>query len=299
MTEEVPKPAPFTRRRIAGLAEEALRRSGAVDMLPTPLEEVQRAVGVVERLPMQQLPKAVSAKKPGRLGRILGAFWKEERVVFIDEEQRESRRRWTDGHEAAHAMCAWHGEVLALDDETTLFKELRERIEEEANFGAGQLIFQGGRFHRRALRDQIAMATPIELARTYGASRHATLHHYVEEHPYPVALLVAGRYQRADGSLPIWRSVESAKFTERHGRLADRLPNRKLTLDEDQDSPMAEIVRRSRLQTDPPSKVVRIPDRDGRRRKFVAEAFFNGYCHFILVADLKGTRLGQRVRLAS
>lgn len=299
MTTERPSgPSPFTRRRIAALAEEALRRSGTVGTLPTPLAAVQHALGV-ERVSTRDLPAAVEAKKPRAWSRILGAFWKEEWVVFIDEEQVASRRQWTDAHEAAHVMCGWHAEVLRLDNEDTLFKEAHDQIEAEAHFGAGHLVFQGGRFHRRALADQISIRTPIALASSYGASRHATLHYYVEEHPYPIALLVTGRYPYSDGTLPIWRSIESRSFLERHGRLEQLLPGRRLSIEDRADAPLAEIVCRSKLAVDPPSCEVTIPDLGGRRRRFVAEAFFNGHCHFVTVSDLKATRLGQRVRLAS
>lgn len=299
MPEGSSTPPPFTRRRIASLAEEALQKSGAVDVLPTPLDEVQRTLGVVERVSMRNLPAAVEAKKPSAWSRLLGAFWKEERIVFIDEEQGTSRRQWTDAHEAVHVMCGWHTEILRLDNEDTLFKDLHDRIEGEANYGAGHLVFQGGRFHRRALTDQISIRTPIALSSSYGASRHATLHYYVEEHPFPIALLVAGRYPHADGTLPIWRSVESESFLQRHGRLEQLLPGGKLLVEDGADAPLAEIICRSKLAVDPPNCDVTIPDLDGGERKFIAEAFFNGYCHFVTVADRKATRLGQRVRLAS
>ena len=42
------------------------------------------------------------------------------------------------------------------------------------------------------------MRTPVALAPGDGASMHATLHDYVEEHPDAVALLVAGRHPNCD-----------------------------------------------------------------------------------------------------
>ena len=104
------------------------------------------------------------------MSRILGAYWHDERVVFIDRDQPECRQFWTDAHEGTHAMCAWHAEVLRLDNEATLFKQLHPGIEAEANYGAGHLIFQGGRFHRQALKDQVSMRTPLELSRQCGES---------------------------------------------------------------------------------------------------------------------------------
>lgn len=289
----------FTRQRIARLAEDTLRRTQAVGVFPTPIREVQKALGVRERVDMSKLPKALEAKKPSIWSRILGAYWHDERVVFIDQEQPEQRQFWTDAHEATHAMCGWHSEVLRLDNEDTLFKQLHPGIEAEANYGAGHLVFQGGRFHRKALEEQVSIRTPIALSSDYGASRHATLHYYAEEHPFAVALLIAGRYPNADGSVPIWRSVESSEFVRRFGRLIDMLPQGKLLLSEGERAPLADILLASRTAVDPPSKILGLPDKDGSERRFVAEAFFNQRCYFVLVAEQKATRLGRRLRLAS
>lgn len=114
-----------------------------------------------------------------------------------------------------------------------------------------------------------------------------------------MALLVAGRYRYADGTLPIWRSVESQEFLKRFGRLKDQLPGGVLSVVEEGDAPLADIVNESRLALDPPSKEVRLTDKAGTRSIFVAEAFFNGYCNLVFVADRKARRLGRRVRLAS
>jgi hypothetical protein len=289
----------FTRQKIARLAEDALRRSQAVGVLPTPIVAVQQSLGVRDRIDMRRLPKALEAKKPPIWSRILGAYWHEERVVFIDQEQPTQRQLWTDGHEAGHALCAWHAPVLRLDNEDTLFKCLHPGIEAEANYSAGYLIFQGGRFHREALKDQISIRTPLALCHQYGASRHATLRYYVEHHPYAVALLITGRYVEPDGTIPVWNSIESTEFEQRFGRLQDRLPGKTLRIADGPDAPLADILLSSRSSIDPPSKAVRIPDRDGTRHPFIAEAFFNQWNHFILVAEEKSTRFGRRLRLAS
>jgi hypothetical protein len=183
--------------------------------------------------------------------------------------------------------------------EDTLFKRLHPGVEAEANYGAGYLIFQGDRFHREALKDQISMRTPLALCSQYGASRHATLHYYVEHHPYAVALLIAGRYPYADGSIPVWNSIESPEFERRFGHLQDRLPEGKLRIAEGDNAPLADILLASHSSIDPPSQIIHIPDSDGTGRRFVAEAFFNQWTHFVLVAEEKSTRLGRRVRLAS
>ncbi len=132
--------SPFTRQRIARLAEQTLRRADVVGTFPTPITAVQEAVGAPSASRCRELPEALAAKKPNFMSRVLGAYWHDERIVFIDPEQPEHRLFWTDAHEGTHAMCPWHAEILRLDDENTLFKQLRAGVEAEANYGAGHLI---------------------------------------------------------------------------------------------------------------------------------------------------------------
>ncbi len=77
-----------------------------------------------QRIDMNHLPDAVAAKKPSRLKRLLGALWYEERTVFVDTGQPGPRVLFTDGHEATHALCEWHEDLLRLDTEDELFKQL-------------------------------------------------------------------------------------------------------------------------------------------------------------------------------
>lgn len=72
-------------------------------------------------------------------------------------------------------------------------------------------MFQGGRFHARALDYETSLQAPIILAEQYGASFHASIRFYVEHHPEPVALIVAGRHQRADRTVPIWLTSSRAR----------------------------------------------------------------------------------------
>jgi hypothetical protein len=68
---------------------------------------------------------------------------------------------------------------------------------------------------------------------------------------------------------------------------------------EGQQAPLADLIERCWSRTDPPSKEIFIPDRNGSRKTFLAEAWFNQRCLFVMVAEKRATRLGRRVRLAS
>ena len=194
------EPSRFTRDRIAALVECALRESGALGILPTPLDAVTATAAL-------ELVEA-----PGLRPDVLGAIWFEERTLFVNAGQSGPRRRFTQAHEIVHTLCGWHYAALREDTEASLFGPARDAIEVEANAGAAMLIFQAGAFRERAAELPCTLASVRLLAKTFGASLHATLHHYVQSHPRPVAMLTVGRFPRKDATLPVWRRVESPSF---------------------------------------------------------------------------------------
>jgi hypothetical protein len=77
----------YTAGRIGAIVDDALRRSGALGVYPTPLEAVRAHAGleVVE--------------SPGLRREVLGAVWLEERTLFVARGQSAPRRRFTEAHE--------------------------------------------------------------------------------------------------------------------------------------------------------------------------------------------------------
>jgi hypothetical protein len=265
------EPDPFTRRRLERIAERALAEAGVAGRLPTPLEEVQRAAGIAARHDISRLPQAIAT--PGR--RLLGALWFERREVYVDLAQPEPRRRFTDAHEAMHALCPWHEAVLREDTEDELFRDTRLAIEAEANYGAALLIFQGRRFAERVAQAPCDMAAVLALAAEHGASRQATLHHFAQYHPAPVALLVVGRFPRRDGSLPVWRTVASPSFRRRFGRIgADLAPG----------SPLRDLVEAARRFGAPAADLV-LADGSGTPRRWAVEAHYNRRAFLVLASE--------------
>lgn len=274
----------FTRARIARLCDDALRRSGALGVLPTPLEAVLEGAGVRERLDAPGSWRLPAVPAPIR-DRLLGAVWFEEGAVFVDRRQSAARRRFTEAHEAAHLLCPWHAAALRLDTADELFGELARGVEAEANFGAGQLVFQGESFHHRAGGEDRSLVTAFALAAAYGASRHAAAHHFVESHAAALALIVAGRWPAADGALPIWRSVESAGFARRFGRLPACLPGGRLGTRDAPGAPLAGAIDAARRSSEPVAAPLALRDRGGTPRPFRAEVVNNRHCHLVFVAE--------------
>jgi hypothetical protein len=282
MTIDSAAPSAFTRRRIAGLCADALRRSGAYGVLPTPLDAVLEAVGVRDRVELAQAPPIADPVRD----RLLGAIWFEERTLFVDRRQSMPRRRFTEAHEAVHLLCPWHAAALRVDTASELFGALALGVEAEANFGAGQLIFQGDAFHAEALAHERSLRTAFALAGRFGASHHAAAHHYVDGHPGPVALIVAGRWPDPCGALPIWRSIESESFRRRWGRLAAGLPAGRLVARDGPGAPLAGAIDEARRSSEPVAATLWLADRGGRRRPMRAEVVNNRHCHLVFVTEL-------------
>jgi hypothetical protein len=252
----------YTAGRIGAIVEDALRRSGALGVHPTPLEAVRAhaALEIVE--------------SPDLRPEVLGAVWLEERTLFVVRSQSAPRRRFTEAHELIHALCPWHQAVLRLDTAAELFGPARHALEAEANAGAAMLIFQGSPFTAETAALPTSLASVRALAERYGASLHATLRHYVQSHPRPVAMLSVGRFPRRDGSLPVWHRLESPG-ARAAGPLAGTLDRQGLATG----SELRELVEAARRSTEPPvASIVR----QGRRLR--AEAHYNRHAFLVLLA---------------
>jgi hypothetical protein len=271
--------APYTQRRLEAIAERALERAGVLGVLPTPLEALHPIAGIRAVEPMPTLPERV--RSTGRP--LLGALWFEERTIFLEQGQAEARRRFTEAHELMHALCPWHEDVLREDTKDELFRSAVDQIEAEANIGAGMLLFQGRSFAERLVAERPSIGTPLALAREYGASAHAAVHHYVLTHAAPLALLIVGRFPRRDGSLPVWGSVESRRYLRRFDRAASAIPAGLLPR-----SPLRELVEAARCTSEP--VVARLPwaDPSGRVRRVVAHVHYNRHAFLVLLQPATG-----------
>ena len=264
----------YTLGRLDAIVERALRDAGVLGVLPTPLEAVREVAGVRALEPISSLPREAGEVRE----RLLGALWFEERTMYVDERQSPPRRRFTEAHELVHALCPWHEEVLRQDTEQELFRPVVDAVEAEANAGAGLLIFQGAAFAQRASGGPCSLPHALSLAAEHGASRHATLHHYVASHPGPAAMLTVGRFPRRDGSLPVWRSVESRAFRRRHGRAALHYPDGLLA-----GTGLHSLVESARTTSSCPRGRVRLGEAP-RGRRLVAEALYNRHAFLVLLA---------------
>ncbi len=292
----------YAQRTVAAEMEALLRRAGVVGVVPTPLDIVGQAAGIEEVLDVGALPPKLLAKKPSFLRRVVGALVYSEEIAFVDRSTSASRGRFIEAHEISHRALAWHrgSHELRLDDEGRISRDTEEELEGEANHGAAHLLFQGVRFNDEALGYEVSLRAPLLLADRWGTSIHAAIWHYVEYHPDPVALAVAGSMTRANGTVPIWSVLESNTFRRRYGPFAGWFPTAALSLGATPDvAPLGQIAHRARQGEDLPSIELR-QILHGSVTKFTAEAFFNQRSLFLMVRP-KSRRLslGRGIRLAA
>jgi Zn-dependent peptidase ImmA (M78 family) len=106
-------------------------------------------------------------------------LWKPRRI-FIDENLHDIKKRWSEGHEIAHSLLPWHEEYLLGDDQSTLSPACHERIEAEANYACGRLLFPAKIFTDLSASSTPSMAHVSALSKQFGNSITTTLWRYVE-----------------------------------------------------------------------------------------------------------------------
>jgi hypothetical protein len=111
----------------------------------------------------------------------LSALWVPDRKrILIDSELPKLKHRWAEAHEVGHCLTPWHGEFLYGDSSEELDPSCQEKLEGEANYAAGQLLFVGERFAREANESQPALSAVLRLADQFGNTKTSTLWRFVE-----------------------------------------------------------------------------------------------------------------------
>lgn len=100
--------------------------------------------------------------------------------ILIDDRIPKSKHRWLEGHEIIHDVLEWHEPVSYGDNEITVKQSCRDKIEAEANYGAGQLLFLRQRFVDQAVDSPPSVDLVRALAKSFGNTNASTLWRLVE-----------------------------------------------------------------------------------------------------------------------
>ncbi len=124
----------------------------------------------------------------------LRALWvPDQKFIMIDEKQPEAKWRWLEAHEMGHKLCDWHGPFLFGDTKFTLSPECHLKLEAEANYTAGQLLFLGDKFRSEASDVQMSFSSVKQLQGRYKNSLTTTLWRFIEQrgHQQPIVGLIS------------------------------------------------------------------------------------------------------------
>ncbi|WP_166211873.1 ImmA/IrrE family metallo-endopeptidase [Cognatiluteimonas telluris] len=142
-------------------------------------------------------------------------FVPDQKRIFIDGKTPDLKKRWSESHEVSHSLIPWHADYMFGDDGATLSPSCHERIEAEANYGAGQLLFPPVAFHESRRSEQLSLVLVRKLAKEFGNTITSTLWRCVESSENSDFGLISGhpRYGQAT-ALPVEHFIRSGTFAD-------------------------------------------------------------------------------------
>lgn len=211
-----------------------------------------------------------------------GLYLPDRKRILIDEDVPDLKKRHVEAHEITHSITPHHAPFLFGDDRETLRTSCHEKLEAEANFGSGQLLFPRERFVAEAHDLPRTLETVRALAKTFGNTITMTLWRLVEEAPKGEALfgIISPHPKRpGDGfnpKAPCRYFIESPAFRDRFGIVTEVAAFEAM-------QSYASWARGGSLG----EGEVEFVGRDGERHRFHMETFFNHHEALTL-----GTHLG-------
>lgn len=279
-------------------ADKLLREASAIGRFPTPISDLMAAAKLTvvddevlnEGLLRQFLKKTQAgfAAIKSALGKVLGLFEANDRLVVIDRDAPKPRIPFIKLHEAGHAMMPHQTKLYRLmhDCEKTLEPEIADLFEREANVFASEVLFQGEFFAEEAHGQSFGIKVPMRLAKKYGGSQYATFRRYVATNPRACCVVVLEQpAYMLDGDFiaEVRRVVMSKSFEKIYDGKALCLP---VTAAHRLGSAVPLQGKRMRAERE-----IVLIDRNKDERICLAEAFNNMHQILILIRDV-GLRPG-------
>lgn len=183
---------------IRSLADRCLRQAGAIGSLPTPVDALIATAGIENITDPEAFKESFLASLSESAGKIFRSAWQKirgiadmrERAICVPRTTKENRDRWAKAHELGHQVIPWQNIRPAYKDEdSNLNSDVQDLFEAESNYFASEILFQGERFGSRARDYQPSFEAVFHLADDHGATRHTTLHRFVEEHDETIAAI--------------------------------------------------------------------------------------------------------------
>ncbi len=221
--------SPTERKTIRTHALALLRKSDALGVFPTPLEQLMEVAQLVaageitldldER---RKLRDKFGSLLDKALDLLQGAIHRRSREVWIQPELHEMRRRFVLAHEIGHDVLPWQHELAYLDDDQRLREDVRIKFEREANQAAIELLAQGDALRSEADDSPLTVSLVSSLSGKYEISLQAIARRITEESRKDAAMTI--RFRGRGGGVGPYHVYCSRTFETRFGWAASRLP---------------------------------------------------------------------------
>jgi Zn-dependent peptidase ImmA (M78 family) len=146
-------------------------------------------------------------------------FVPDRKRILIDTNLPPPKQRWVEGHEIGHSIIPWHLTTMLGDNKSTLTPACHEKVENEASFAAGQLLFFQQAFVNDARDLEAGISSLTALKKRYGNTITTTLWRYVEQSESPMLGAISAHPHRPtpefDPENPFRYFVGSKTFHER------------------------------------------------------------------------------------
>jgi len=140
----------------------------------------------------------------------------EQKLILIDNDLAQLKKRWAEAHEVGHSLIEWHESFMHGDQRVTLSVSCHDELEAEANYAAGRLIFLRDAFHDRLMSSAIDLHAVKALAELFGNTITTTLWRTVEVIDTPAIGIIS--CQPNDKNMdPVRHAVCSKAFGEQFG----------------------------------------------------------------------------------
>jgi len=188
--------------------------------------------------------------------------------ILIDDKIPKPKHRWLEAHEIGHDLLPWHRDMMLGDDDLTPTISTHSKMEAEANYAAGALLFMGERFRQECMQVEPTISNVQKLRTRYGNTITTTLWRMIEYAGDQRPLLgVIGAHPQDMTGKPMFRHfIPSRAYNERFS-----MPE----IDQ-----LVDIIRSycvGRRHGPLGSGEMEIVDLSGRHHEFQFETFFNGH----------------------
>lgn len=218
-------------KEIQSKADRLLRDASAYGVFPTPVMHIIKVAKVeldeensLDSNMIQRLYRKATDTIKRALDKVLGIFDVRANAIYYDHSVHKAKKPFLLLHETGHSYLDWQKDTYAFleDGKKNLEPEVSEEFECEANVFASEVLFQVNTFARLAEDMPLALATPMSLAKKFGASIYSAVRRFATTTSRCCVVLVLEPPVLTNGIavFALRRALPSTSFLRKYGEVA-------------------------------------------------------------------------------